>query len=171
MVHLSAVESERIDEVLEQEDEEFRYDSKNSGLMENYVSSIYVEPEALHSKLQDSVQDSKFACSIGATVPDLESDSDDDDDSIDDNSTSTVDEDDLDDAFVSATSARVRKDIDAKHLSKIWRIDLDVAQRTLDVTTQKRGISPQVIGVSVIVELTNTSLWTRSLRLRRLESL
>ena len=38
----------------------------------------------------------------------------------------------------SATHARPRKSVDAEHLSKIWKIDLDTAQRTLDVTTQSK---------------------------------
>ena len=43
---------------------------------------------------------------------------------------------DLDDILVSAAHARPRRGIDAKHLSKIWRIDLEAAQKTLDITSQ-----------------------------------
>ena len=42
----------------------------------------------------------------------------------------------LDDILVSSAHARPRKGIDAKHLSKIWRIDLEAAQKTLDITSQ-----------------------------------
>jgi len=45
---------------------------------------------------------------------------------------------DLDDIMVSAAHANPCKDVDAEHLSKIWRIDLEMAQHTLDVTTQQR---------------------------------
>ena len=44
---------------------------------------------------------------------------------------------DLDEIMVSATHANPRKGVDAEHLSKIWRIDLETARRTLEVTTQR----------------------------------
>jgi hypothetical protein len=44
---------------------------------------------------------------------------------------------DLDDIMVSAAHAGRSKSIDAKHLSKTWRIDLETAKRTLDITSQK----------------------------------
>ena len=46
-----------------------------------------------------------------------------------------------DDLFVynaSAAHAEPSKGVSAKHLSKIWKIDLDTAKRTLDVTSQRR---------------------------------
>ena len=43
---------------------------------------------------------------------------------------------DIDKVMMSAAHARPRKDVTAEHLSKIWRIDLKAAQRTLDVTSQ-----------------------------------
>ena len=43
---------------------------------------------------------------------------------------------DLDDIMLSAAHTGKRKGIDAEHLSKTWRIDVDTAQRTLDITTQ-----------------------------------
>ena len=43
---------------------------------------------------------------------------------------------DLDSIMISATHAGKPKGIDAEHLSKVWRIDLEAAQRTLEVTTQ-----------------------------------
>jgi hypothetical protein len=45
---------------------------------------------------------------------------------------------DLDAILASATQAVPRKDINAEHLSKIWRIDVESAKRTLDVTTQHK---------------------------------
>ena len=42
----------------------------------------------------------------------------------------------LDDIMVSASHARRPKGIDAFHLSKIWRIYLDSAKQTLEVTSQ-----------------------------------
>ena len=43
---------------------------------------------------------------------------------------------DLDSIFVSATAARLKNDIDAQHLAKVWKIDLDSAKQTLEVTSQ-----------------------------------
>ena len=43
---------------------------------------------------------------------------------------------DLDAVMASAAHARPRMDVDAEHLSKVWRIDLESAKRTLGVTTQ-----------------------------------
>jgi uncharacterized protein (DUF342 family) len=43
---------------------------------------------------------------------------------------------DLDEIMVSAAHAGKPKGIDAEHLSKIWRIDLKTAKRTLDITSQ-----------------------------------
>jgi len=43
---------------------------------------------------------------------------------------------DLDNIMTSAAHARPRNDVDARHLSKVWRIDLERAQKTLDNTTQ-----------------------------------
>jgi hypothetical protein len=38
--------------------------------------------------------------------------------------------------MVSAAHASKSKGIDAEHLSKVWRIDLKAAERTLDITSQ-----------------------------------
>lgn len=45
---------------------------------------------------------------------------------------------DLDAIMTSATHATPRNTADAEHLSKIWRIDLEAAERTLGVTTQSK---------------------------------
>lgn len=42
---------------------------------------------------------------------------------------------DLDAYMVSAAHAQPKMDVDAEHLSKIWKIDVETAQRTLEVTT------------------------------------
>ena len=51
---------------------------------------------------------------------------------------------DLDKIMISATHADKEKGIDAEHLSKVWRIDLKLAERTLDITSQhsKRTDNP-----------------------------
>ena len=43
---------------------------------------------------------------------------------------------------MSSTFGKKKHGIDAEHLSKIWRIDLETAKRTLDVTTQSRQHVP-----------------------------
>ena len=43
---------------------------------------------------------------------------------------------DFDEIMASATHAKRSQGVDAEHLSKIWRISVDEAQRTLDITTQ-----------------------------------
>jgi hypothetical protein len=48
----------------------------------------------------------------------------------------------LDAYMVSAVHARPKMDVDAEHLSKIWRIDLETAQRTLEVTSQLKEHAP-----------------------------
>ena len=49
---------------------------------------------------------------------------------------STKGELDLDDFLVSAAHARRTQGMDAAHLSKVWKISLEQAERTLDITTQ-----------------------------------
>jgi hypothetical protein len=44
---------------------------------------------------------------------------------------------DLDDIMVSAAHAGKTKGVNAEHLAKTWQIDLDTAQKTIDVTSQK----------------------------------
>jgi hypothetical protein len=44
--------------------------------------------------------------------------------------------------FASSTFGRKRQRATAEHLSKIWRVDIDTAKRTLDVTTQHRQHVP-----------------------------
>ena len=46
------------------------------------------------------------------------------------------DEEEVEEFFVSATSGSNPKGVSAKHLSKIWRISVDDAKRTIDMTTQ-----------------------------------
>ena len=43
---------------------------------------------------------------------------------------------DLDDIMVSASHASRAKGVDAQHLAKTWRIDVEAARRTLDITSQ-----------------------------------
>ena len=124
------------------------------------VSPIY-DPQSLCEKLQSARDVSTFKVNIGATVANEEEylfdpDSHVIEDGYDTDEVSssskevevmntTLDELlennvsgqlDLDEIMVSAAHARPRKGVDASHLSKVWRIDVDTAQRTLDVTTQ-----------------------------------
>ena len=96
----------------------------------------------------------QFAMNIGATSildqPYLDDDDDsqdssDDDDTSQDNSDDDFDLTELDDDtnevlldnFMASTpQAGKTRGVDPKHLSKIWRISHEDAQRTIDVTTQ-----------------------------------
>jgi hypothetical protein len=49
---------------------------------------------------------------------------------------------DLDTYMVSAAHTRPKIDVDAEHLSMIWRIDLQTAQRTLEGMSQQRKNTP-----------------------------
>ena len=44
---------------------------------------------------------------------------------------------DLDEYMASAAHARDEKGVSAKELSKIWRIDLEAAEKTLGITSQR----------------------------------
>ena len=99
-------------------------------------------------------QHGQFAMNIGASSildqPYLDDDDDsqdssDDDDTSQDNSDDDFDPMDLDDDtnevlvvnFMASTAqAGKTRGVDPKHLSKIWRISHEDAQRTIDVTTQ-----------------------------------
>ena len=123
--------------------------------------SPLLNPETLCSRLKGRAEIGKFQCTIGATtvndnIPDLMSESSDDlsstssvvsDDDLDQWMDEIIGESleghiDLDDIMVSAAHVSPRKDVDAEHLSKIWRIDVETAKRTLDVTTQQRTHTP-----------------------------
>ena len=128
------------------------------------VSSVLagVDPclndEVLYQRLEARAQLGDFMMSVGSTtvnkdsyieVETVYSDSDADDDmSI---ASEDMDEDawrheiaqqakagkiDLDEILASATHAGRSQGVDAEHLSKVWRISVDEANRTLEVTTQ-----------------------------------
>lgn len=115
----------------------------------NEVSSIMasvsplLDPSELAYALSERAVISKFAVSVGATnayqgdylfdSPSVSMDG------------PTTGEIDLDEYFTaSATHAEAPKGVSVEQLSKVWRIDLETAKRTLDVTTQrcKRSENP-----------------------------
>ena len=122
---------------------------------ENINATYGFEDEhQLYHALKMRNKHGEFAMSIGATSildqPYLDDD-DDCQDSSDEDDTSQDDSDDdfdpveLDDAtnealldnFMASTAqAGKTRGVDPKHLSKIWRISHEDAQRTIDVTTQ-----------------------------------
>ena len=99
--------------------------------------SIYpfLEPVLLSNALEERGTIRRFASTIGSMnahsgkyIFDLSQDSSDD---------PTIGDLDLDSFFASATHAEAPKGISSDHLSKVRKIDLESAKRTLDVTTQK----------------------------------
>ena len=135
--HLDAVEVAQVDALLDQADQDRE---ENLSYDCSYVGSVYEDPDFLLDKLTERFEASSFACSIGATTT-----HDEDylfDDGNADHMDIDLDGDDLD-LFVSALgTGRTRSDIDATHLSKVWRIDLESAKRTLEATTQSRIHTP-----------------------------
>ena len=119
--------------------------------------SPLLNDQALHARLQARSEIGKFQIAIGATCgsgSEFLIDSNDDDNSDDpiavdedeeadeetlDNLFESVDkgEINLDDIMISSTTAGKQKGVDAVLLSKLWRIDLGTAARTLGVTSQR----------------------------------
>ena len=115
----------------------------------------------IYDRIEARGEISNFMMNIGATdtwngsylIETVEEDSDDetseasvdDDIMISDAPEGTFDEElndlddeyDLDELMAAATTADVPKGINAKHLSKVWRISYDDAKRTLENTTQR----------------------------------
>lgn len=125
--------------------------------------SPFLDPVALCQKLESKCTLSKYKMSIGATTVKsnnsylVETVTDESDDELEtDSDEASMDSDgkfnvlgdllkndeaggvDLDDFMVSATFAKERSTgVDAEHLAKVWRIDLDSAKRTLGITSQR----------------------------------
>ena len=114
----------------------------------------FEDEQQLYQALNMRNKHGQFAMSIGATSildqPYLDDD-DDSQDSSDEDDTSQDDSDDdfdpieldddtnealLDNFMASTAQAGKTRGVDPKHLSKIWRISHEDAQRTIDVTTQ-----------------------------------
>ena len=83
-------------------------------------------------------------------------------DKMDDGIFGLIDIDDIDE--IMAASAGKSKEIKPEHLSKVWRINLDEAGRTLDVTTQHQthSVDPKIAR--------NYGTNNRMLRYRRLKT-
>ena len=161
-VQVSSVETIAIDNVFEnhaQTNEETHPRWKQIPRAADQVSSVLtsVSPilndEALFQRLTTRADLGKFKSSIGSTNA-MEGAYLIDDESTDDSmSGSEIEEDveilnglyesvtrgeiDLDEIMVSAAHAGKSKGVDPSHLSKIWKIDLKTAERTLEVVSQK----------------------------------
>jgi hypothetical protein len=104
----------------------------------------------LAEQLEQRAKDGKFMMSIGSTngytgTYLFDDDEDTEDETVSDGSSSDeesdveyakLQDDDFDVFMASSTHARVKRNVDAEHLSKVWRIDPDMAKRTLDITSQ-----------------------------------
>ena len=116
------------------------------------------DDQTLHGRLAARAKLGKFKASIGSTNASggehltdddsatqpltdddtSDSDSDEDDDQALDQTHDSVTkgEIDLDERMISATHATKSKGVDPAHLSKVWRIDLNTAERTLEVVSE-----------------------------------
>jgi hypothetical protein len=122
------------------------------------VSTI-LDPNEMCSRLCEKADVGRFKMSIGSTnvtnseylqvetVSETESTSDQEedtsmglsDDFFDTISDPLLAEIDLDEYMASAAHAKPRRNTTAEHLSKVWRIDLETARKTLDITSQNCG--------------------------------
>ena len=114
----------------------------------------FEDEHQLYHALNMRNEHGQFAMSIGATCILDQPYLDDDDDSQDSSEEDDISHDDSDDEFdlkeldddtnealldnfmASTAQAGKTREVDPKHLSKIWRISHEDAQRTIDVTTQ-----------------------------------
>ena len=114
----------------------------------------FEDEHQLYQALNMRNKHGQFAMNIGATSildqPYLDDDDDSQDSSDDDDTSQNNSDDDFDlteldddtnevllDNFMASTAqAGKTRGVDPKHLSKIWRISHEDAQRTIDVTTQ-----------------------------------
>jgi hypothetical protein len=163
-VGISSIEVKAIDSVMETMGEMYDrphpcYESvpREADQIASILASVspILNDQTLYDRMAEQASLGKFQASIGSTkVTDNEYLVDDDStpdtvSSTDDNSSNAEDllldelfegslrrEIDLDEYMVSATNASRPKGIDANHLSKTWRIDLETAKKTIDVTSQ-----------------------------------
>ena len=119
---------------------------------------------ALYERMKQRAEIGRFQMSIGSTIAprsryldgdddtvetepstDADSEEDENEEDSDDDEEALLDEIlehakngeiDLDEVMASAAHARRPKGIDAKHLSKVWQISHDQAEKTLEATTQ-----------------------------------
>ena len=154
----------------------------------------FEDEHQLYQALNMRNKHGQFAMSIGATSildqPYLDDD-DDSQESSDEDDTSQDDSDDgfdpmeldddtnealLDNFMASTAQAGKTRGVDPKHLSKIWRISHEDAQRTIDVTTQTStwtddppysGTTQPMIGCSGTKGSRTFSSWIPSLQSRK----
>jgi hypothetical protein len=155
---ISAAESRNVDRMIPE-----AFISDASLRPNSEVSPLY-DPDRLYSLLSERAQDSHFMMSIGSTnawTPPHMID-DDEDSTDDDNTQESLDDDDveamrdylshmdeplgakvdLDDFMVSAAHAKMTRSVQAEHLSKVWRIDMETAEKTLEITSQNCNRKP-----------------------------
>ena len=154
----------------------------------------FEDEHQLYHALNMRYEHGQFAMSIAATSILDQPYLDDDDDSQDSSDEDDISQDDSDDDFdlkeldddtnealldnfmASTAQAGKTRGVDPKHLSKIWRISHEDAQRTIDVTTQtstrtddrtlQRTTQP-MIGCSGTKGSRTISSWIPSLQLRK----
>jgi hypothetical protein len=169
-LQISSVESEIIDSNIELNNEQEQPDDNNRGDISTLLKQIspLLCPVTMYSRMQSRASIGKYYASIGSTtaldskylVEDVEenievNEEDDKSSEASSNSSETstasndsdfwnslAEDESLDEIFVSSTFGKKKHGIDAEHLSKIWRIDLETAKRTLEVTTQSKQHVP-----------------------------
>ena len=106
--------------------------------------SVTLDPNSFASAIDEQGIHGRFKCSIGSTntcsgqyLLDVHNDE------VETEENNML-EYDIDFFSIDAMHADPPKGVNAEHLSKVWRIDLETAKQTLDVTTQlcKRTTDP-----------------------------
>jgi hypothetical protein len=156
---ICSIESRLIDRILEYDSEEqvspcYELVPRAADQVSSVLASVdpLLNDQTLYHRLTEQANLGRFQTTIGSTNATYSKYLEEDDDTIETDS-STEDDDesdlldkiledsnqgkiDLDDIMAGAIHAKRNQGVDAMHLSKIWKIDLDSAKRTLNVTAQ-----------------------------------
>ena len=175
-MQVSSAEYKAIDNIFEDEDDqdgpvhpEWLPIPSKANQISSVLTSVspLLDDMNLLARLEKSVEISKFKASIGSCYASEEKylqhddaievetvDSDDEDEEMEDQDDLvndicdgvTAGNIDIDEIMVSAVHAGISKNVDPEHLAKVWRIDVEAAKRTLDITSQrsKRTDNPKL---------------------------
>ena len=103
---------------------------------ENALTLTHTKTTSLESKLTDRAHLGNYMMSIGATSA-WHEDFLFDDSQVTEEATDSLKDMNFDSFMAGSTTASSSRGVSAEHLSKIWRIDLETARKTIDVTTQR----------------------------------
>lgn len=158
--HVSAAEASRIDSNFQDSDDDdaneqdpMRIPSLADEVKRHLVNvSSVLDDETLYKAMKNRADLGSFQMKVGSTMAgygkylddeatacteDETDDSSSDDNGSEEDMEATLEDFDIDEFMSASTHAGAPRGVDAKHLAKVWRISVDDAKRTLDVTSQK----------------------------------